>query len=144
MVKIFLGGGWRRENGTICPFGLFSPATRWNDLAFRRFSAAFMVISAQFESSPCHEANLGLVAFSRLCRHFGSFGLGAPSSPVVLFDPQNGWFHTPKTPKFKGENVQLETKKKLQIFFMHIRGYGWYWVGLHLLNIKISPGGVKL
>ena len=40
---------WLRENGTICPFGVF-PCVE--------------AIFVQFEANPCDEADYGLVCFS--------------------------------------------------------------------------------
>ena len=61
-ASILKGGGWAREIGTICPFGVFSPVL-WQFLA-------------QFEANPCSEANCGVVTFS--LRHFRWFGVLEP------------------------------------------------------------------
>ena len=71
-------GVWLRENGTICPFGVFP---------------CFIVIVVQFEPNPCVLASSQLRScwfFPCLAGIWADCGSWRPNSPFVLFDPQSG------------------------------------------------------
>ena len=77
---------WLRENGTICPFGVF-PCVE--------------AIFVQFEANPVMRPIMVLFVFPLFCRHFGCWWV-LPQLTVCPFRHPYGPFYTPKT-RFKGE-----------------------------------------
>ena len=80
---------WRRENGSMCPFGVF-----------------LIVIFVQLEADLCDEA---VVA-----RPLGCCRVLEPKFTIVLLDPQDGPFYTPDI-ALERENVQSCRKKKTKM-----------------------------
>ena len=87
-----------RENGTTCPFGVFSP-----------FSAIFGPI--------CSEANCDLVTFSLVCLGIsGGVGVLEPRTHHLSFSGPKGKcpFQAPKTLRMKGEKANFEAKNSIK------------------------------
>ena len=86
-----------REDGTICPFGVFP--------------LFYSKILPNFRSIPVMRPIAVSLRFPVFYRHFSWFwGLEIPNSPFVPFRPDNGLFTLPKNYFLKGELQILKQK----------------------------------